>query len=206
LDYGILSALNVAFFAHPVVAMVAKEMKRPTRNRVLASTWIANILCAIVLYLIPALGYLTGQLVDDGENVFHYLDPWAVEVIAGQIAVMISMFCSEFFFAYLMGRCVAGQIYTPAENHGIPVGVSAFAMSALALCINFLGDQGLGLFYGIALISFSVVGFVLPPVYYFAQYGNRHTGWSIVAGLVLVIGGGMMIISFYLTIADVMAL
>jgi hypothetical protein len=204
LDYGILSSFNVAFFAHPFVAPIAKEMERPTRNRILATTWIANLLWCVCLYLIPAFGYLAVEPPDDGENIYHSLDPTAKEVIIGEAAVIVNMVCSSLVFTFFLAKTIIELIMPIAVNRGIPVGVAAIGASALSICVNFWGDFGAELFLGIGEVAFAIIGFVLPPVYYFAQYQFKSIRWGVIAIVVLLIGGGIMIVSLVITIQNAM--
>jgi hypothetical protein len=206
MDYNVLSSFNIAFFAHPMVAPVAREMERPTRSRVLAATWVANVLCGICVFLIPTFGYMSMAPIEDGENVFHYLDPVAPEAIVGAGAVIVNMICSNALFTFFMAKSVAGQILPGAENQGVPVAVAAFATSALALCVNSLGDTLLDWFYGVGSVAFSVLGFVLPPIYFFAQYRLKSVAWAVTSGIILFVGGGMMLISLVIAIQDVLAM
>jgi hypothetical protein len=57
LDYGVFDSCDVAFFAHPMVSAIAKGMVRPTRNRILASTWAANILVGICVFFDSSLWF-----------------------------------------------------------------------------------------------------------------------------------------------------
>jgi amino acid permease len=203
LDYGVFSSFNVAFFAHPVVSAIAKEMERPTRNRILASTWIANILCGICVYLIPAFGYLAVEPLDDGENIYHSLDPTAIEVIIGELAVIVNLLCSNLLFTFYGAKTAVAQILPVAEYRIVPAGVAGIASCACSICVNFMGDFGVDLFYGIGAVAFSIIGFVLPPLYYFAQYQFKSIRWGLVSIVVFLIGGGMMVISLIVTIQDV---
>jgi hypothetical protein len=150
--------------------------------------------------LIPVFGFLTHEPASEWDNIFHYLQPLELEVIIGKVAVLVSMICSELLYTFLMAKTLVCQILPRAEDDKIPVGITACAPSALALCINFLGEFALEVFSGVASISFSIIGFMLPPVSYFTQYPLKNTGWAFMAAVVLVVGGGMMICSFVLTI------
>jgi hypothetical protein len=148
---------------------------------------------------------MTRQEVEDGENVFHYLDPTAAEVIIGKVAVLVNMVCSTIVFTYLLGKSVAGIIFPRAGDEMACVGIAGTVVSAVAIAMNSISDVAFELFYGIGDVAFSIVGFVLPAVYFFAQMGVGHVRWTIVAFVVLGIGSAMMVISFVVTVQGAIA-
>jgi hypothetical protein len=206
LNYGSLSAFNIAFFAHPAVPDVAREMHRPTRTRILGSIWLANILCGAAVYLIPAIGYLTMAEVEDGENVFHYLDPDCPEVLIGKIAVILNSVCSNVIFQFFLARTIVAEIHPSGTSNRATLGLTGLIAGAFAIWVNFWEDLGIAIFYGVSLVSFSIVAFCLPPLYFLAQYRFESVKWATISVIVLVIGGGMMLISLVLTVQDVASL
>jgi hypothetical protein len=205
LDFSSLSAFNVAFFAHSMVIESAREMENATRKRILSATYIANILCGICVYLIPAFGYLTFAEVEDGENVFHYLDPAAPEVIVGKFAVLVNMCCSDMVFQFFLAKTIAGFITRNAENSHVALTIAGLIAGMVAIWVNFFDELATTIFFGIGLNAFSILAFVLPPVYFFAQYGLQSPRWALIAAVVLIIGGGMMVISFAILVMDLIA-
>jgi hypothetical protein len=206
LVYGSLSGFNIAFFAHPMVVEAARDMASPTRRRILSATWFANILCGICVYLIPAFGFLALADVEDGENVFHYLNPSAPEVIVGKFAVIVNMACSDMLFQFFLAKSVAGSIWPAAEHSREALALAGLVAGAVAIAVNFLDEFSSTLFFGVAVNSFSLLAFILPPVFFFAQYGSQNLTWAILAALVLLIGGGMMILSLIGLVQDLVAL
>jgi hypothetical protein len=124
-------------------------------------------------------------------------------VIIGKFAVIVNMVCSNALFTYYLAKTVAGMILPIAEYDRGAIVMSAVASCTVSISINFIGDFGVELFYAISCISFSIVGFVLPPIYFIAQYRAQSIKWLVMCVIVLVIGGGMMILSFALTITDI---
>jgi hypothetical protein len=206
LVYGSLSAFNIAFFAHPVIPDVASELHHATRFRVLSAIWVANILCGICVYLIPAFGYLTMAEVEDGESVFHYLNPNAPEVIVGKLAVISNSICSNCLYQYFLAKTVASEIHSSAVDHRIVLGVTGLVFGALSIWVNFWEDLGIAIFYGVACVSFSILAFILPPLYFLAQYRFQSVQWALVSLIVLLVGGGMMLTSLTLAIQNIVSL
>jgi hypothetical protein len=115
------------------------------------------------------------------------------------------MICSNGVFTYFVANVMVEQILPVAARDRMTVGIAGFTASLLSISLQFLGGLVYDLLFAVGGVSFSVIGFVLPPVYYFAQYHGQSVRWSIVAGTVLLMGGGMMIISLVIAIQDVVA-
>jgi hypothetical protein len=157
LIYRVLNSFNVAFFAHPMVTTIAREMEHPTRFRLLGSTYLANVLCGICVFLIPAFGCMTMSEADDAAHIFHSLDPKAPEVIIGMFAVIVCMFCSNCLWTFFGAKTLVDTIYRPAQNHRLSVVAAAVVMASLSICVNFWGDSGVELFYTLGIMAFSIV-------------------------------------------------
>jgi hypothetical protein len=206
LIHGVLNSFNVAFFAHPFVATVARAMERPTHARILGMTYLANVLCGICVYLIPAFGYLTMAEIEDGDNVFHYLDQTAPEVIVGQFAVVVSMVCSTALFSFFTVKTIVELFVPQARDIRVPMAFTILGIGAMSISVNFTGDMAISIVYAVGAIGFSLLGFVLPPIYFFAQYRLKSLPWSLLSFIILFVGGGMMLITLVLTIRDIIEL
>jgi amino acid permease len=206
LDFLVLSNFNAAFYAHPMLAPIANLLVNPTRTRILAFTWVANIATMVLIFGIPCVGYLLFSEPDDEENIFHYLDPFAPEVIVGKCAVIVGMLVSTSIYTFFQAKSLVHEIFPRAENDGIPVWVAGLATSLLTIGINLMGDVWISMVYALAAVACSLIAFVLPPVYFFVQYRLESKKWAIAAGFVFVIGGAIMIISLVVAILDMIEL
>jgi hypothetical protein len=181
--YQVLSDYNIAFFAHSFVAPIAQEMEQPSRQRTIAMTWITFAVTAFFSYFVPLIGWLFFLDLPYGENVMLFLDPASPETIIGKIAVLGISLTSTAFFTYHLAEITAKMI--------LPV-----------ICIVSLGDTACNLSYEISGVALTLLGFVLPPMYYLVQFRFRFLKWGIIAAIVLVLGLGMLVLSLMVTIQE----
>jgi amino acid permease len=193
---------KTAFFAHPFVAPIVAEMEKPTRNRTLKLTWAVNITCAIITYSVGLLSYLFFTGIEPDDNIWYSLDPYAVEVIVGKFAILVVSLCSTAFFVWFCSQQIAAFIHPLAQNCHVAIGVIATAMTFVYISLNLIGDFMMSLMYEIGSIAFSLLAFVLPPVFYLAQHKFSNVRWGVAALFVLVGGLMLMLIGTVLTILD----
>jgi hypothetical protein len=201
-----MSGFNIAFFAYPFVFDIGLEMQRPTKNRILRLTWFANILTCLFVYGVPAVGYLLFSSVEPEDNIFLYLDAAAPEVLVGKIAVMIQSMTSTAFFTYYIARVVVLELCGTYKHSAVTYGCVGIVAVAVSVMINCAGAAASTSFYAIGGVCFSLLAFVLPPLFYLSQHKFRNVEWGIIAVVVCLIGGGLMMISLVLTIRDMMGL
>jgi hypothetical protein len=187
-DYQILSDFNTAFFAHSFVALVAQEMERPTRPRTLAMTWASFAVTAVLTYFVPLAGYLLFLDGDDVDCVFYALNPDDTEVIVGKIAVLIVSLCSTMVFLYHIAGIMGSFILPGVKPSGHTRFCSSIVLSLIAISINTMGNTASEVVYEIGGICFSVLGFVLPAVYFLCQYGLSCQSYAILSVAILAFG------------------
>jgi hypothetical protein len=194
-DYRILTDFNTAFFAHPFVPIIAKEMVNPSRPRTMSMTWVAFLVTAIFVFGVPFVGYLLFSNVDFQENIFFYLNPNDVEVVMGKVAALIISICSTAFFQYHIAGIVGKIILPSVPSVGFSAFMASIAMTLPVMCINIMGRKW-GLFlYDLGSICFAVLGFVLPPVYFLVQFRFGYVKWGLLASGVLILGLIMFMVS-----------
>jgi amino acid permease len=181
---------NTAFFAHPYVAPIAEQMRNPTRSRALRLTWAVNIPGAIFVYSIALLSYLCFSEVAEEVNIFFSLEPYEPEVIVGKFAILGVSLCSTVFFTYFCSQQMASSIHPAAGKSKRMIGTTSFTMMFLSIALYLFGVLIFdGLVYQLGTISFSLLGFVLPPVYYLSDQGFASVKWGCAA--VFVLAGGL---------------
>jgi len=197
---------NTAFFAHPYVGVIARELSNATRGRVLRLTWIVNIICAVFTYSVAFVSYLFFSGVEDGENIFYSLDPDAPEVSVGKIAVLVVSLCSTSLFTFFLSKRIAAFIDPYGEHHQATVGVTSVSLTLLCCAIDMMDDFGQALIFEVGSISFSVLAFVFPPVYYLARFGFQRKAWALASIFVLVVGFFWMVDGFIATVQELLGM
>jgi hypothetical protein len=199
-----MSGFNIAFFAYPFVFDIGLEMERPTKTRIYKLTWFANVVTGLFAYCVPAVGYLLFSSVEPEDNIFLYLDAAAPEVLVGKIAVMIQSMTSTAYFTYYIARVVV-VAFCGTYKHSAPMyGCAGIVAAAVSVMIDSVGGETSGSFYTIGGVCFSLLAFVMPPVFYLSQHKFQNVAWGVLAVVVCLVGGSLMIMSLVLTLRDMM--
>jgi hypothetical protein len=199
----VFEMLSCAFFAHPFVAPISRQMLRPTRDRILKLTWFVNILCGIVSYGVPLIGFLFFTDIEAEENIYLYLDGQAPEVIMGKISMLVLSIASTMYYTFFIAQVIVQAITAgPVRSDKIPLFVTGLAVTLTSICINLTDETWTLALYAIGSIAFNIIGFVLPEVYYLKQFGFISRQWGIISAVVLIFGLGMVAISIYSCAAE----
>jgi hypothetical protein len=201
----VVDALSCAFFAHPFVAPITREMVRPTRDRVLQVTWYVNFLSAFVSYGIPLIGYLFFTDIEAEENIYAYLDGEAPEVTMGKIGVLVLSIASTIFYTFFIAQGLVQAITTaPSGSDKVPLFMAGLTVTLFSICINMMDDSWTLTLYAMGAIAFNLLGFVLPEVYYLWQFGFLNRKWGIILVVILVFGIATVVMSIYAFVTDMM--
>jgi amino acid permease len=191
-----LREMSTAMFANPFLPLIANEMHKPSRKRVMKMTWVAIVPTAIFIYVVPLFGYLL--MIDVGEdlNFLLELDPTdSPEVVIGEIGTLLLSITSNVIFTYFVARSFMlffnGDRLGSGEERVNPPTVRIFAGATgalLAISINFTNVVFETIVYEIASMGYSVISFVLPGVYYLMQFQFRVFKWGVMSSLILCLG------------------
>jgi hypothetical protein len=185
---------NTAFFAHSFVALIAQEMDRPTRQQTMRLTWVSFSAIAVISYLVPLVGYLLFSGVEHLENIFYHLNPDNPEVLVGRIAVLVISLVSTAFYGYHMAGIVAGMIIPGTGTHGVSGFCANVALGFVAIWLNSMEQKWTNFMYDLGSVAFTLLAFVLPPVFYLRQFQFRYVTWGVVAVIVLALGLMMLVL------------
>jgi hypothetical protein len=150
----IIQSLNIAFFSHPFVATIARDMERPTRTRTVALPYIANSLCAVVTFAVPLVGYLSGVECPLDDMIFLYLDPTAPEVTIGKIALLVVSLMSSAFFTWDLARMMSNIIVPGSDESRYTVSLAGLGIMCAYIAINMLSDLPRRLFFALGNVGF----------------------------------------------------
>jgi hypothetical protein len=184
---------NTAFFSHPFVADVAHEMERPTRSRTVALPCIANTLCALVTFVIPLVGYLSGTECPLADLIFLYFDPLAPEVVIGKVAVLTVSLMSSAVFGWELARQVSNMVVPGSDDNKYTVSLAGLAVICAYVAIHMVDGKPRIAIFSIGNIGFSILAFVLPPLYYILQFKTASVRWLMLALIVFAIGVALSI-------------
>jgi hypothetical protein len=205
--WEIIDDLSLAFFAHPFISPVAREMVNPTRTRIFLMTWWMNGASAIVSCFVPMIGYLFFTGIPDEENIFSYLNPVAPEVLIGKIAVWIISVCSTmlytFFVSQTIVQAIAGRSSGSFRLSNLMTGL---AVCLFSVCMNLFDDVWNLALYQLGSIAFNILAFVLPPIYYLVQFRFRNIKWGAVSVVLLCLGVGLLALSVQAFVRDMIEL
>jgi hypothetical protein len=184
-------SFNSAFFAHPFVAAIVRDMDRPTRTRTVGVTYLSNVICAIVTFMVALIGAMSGTDCPANDMIFIFLNPQAPEVTIGKFAVLIVSLMSSAFFTWHLARIIANLVVKGGEFSTFTVVMSGTGVMCAYTAINMLGELPRYIIFALGNIGFSVLAFVLPPLFYLVQFKTASIPWMLVsigvfaAGIVL---------------------
>jgi hypothetical protein len=190
-----LTDYNAAFFAHSFIAIIAQEMDRPTNERTMRMTWVSFGITAFFSYSVPLVGYLYFSDCEEYDNVLNALDSDNPEVLVAKIAVLVISLLSTVLYGYHMAGIATGMMIPGTGAYGVPGFCANVALGFVAISFNSIEDVWANLIYDLGSCAFTVLGFVLPPVYYLWHFQFQVVKWGIVAGIVLVLGLMMLFLS-----------
>jgi hypothetical protein len=204
--WEIIDDLSLAFFAHPFINPIAREMINPTRTRIFEVTWWMNVASAVVSYFVPMIGYLFFLDIADQENIFSHLDP-APEVLIGSAAVWIVAVCSTMLYTFFVSQTVVQAIAgRPWDFYPVPNVIAGLAVCLFCVGINLMDDVWNITIYQLGSIAFNLLAFVLPPIYYLIQFQFRNLKWGAVSVILLCLGVGLLGLSIHAFAKDMIAL
>jgi hypothetical protein len=127
---------------------------------------------AVVLsYCIPFVGYLFFAEVEAEDYVFRYLDQNAPEALAGWLAFLVFSIRYTAYFTWFISQNVVEAIARTAwATHRIPVLTMGTAVVFMSIAFSMMDDTWSLTLYGIGGFAFNILAFVLPAVYYLAQF------------------------------------
>jgi hypothetical protein len=184
-----MNAFSVAFFAEPFLAPACRYIANPTRDRVLGVAWAANIISAVISYFIPFAGYLFLTDVEDEDYIFNHLDQGPPEVLVGWLAFFVlSMSCTAYYAWFISQNIVEAIAGRRWATHRIPVFTTGIAIVFMSIGVSMMDDMWSQTLYTLGGFAFDLLAFILPAVYYLAQFRFASVKWGVVAVLVLVFG------------------
>jgi hypothetical protein len=204
--YAGLREMSTAIFAHPFLPVIANEMYKPSRRRLMKLSWLAMVPTAIFVYVTPLIGYLLMTDVEEDCNFLRVLDPTdSPEVIVGQMCVLLLSITSLSFFTFFVAnvlmeffnneRLETGE--GPPSSSSAPITrlLAGMVASLLAISINFTTEVAELVIYELAAMAYSFTGFVLPGLYYLAQFKFRVFHWGVMSVLILCLGSFLCILT-----------
>jgi hypothetical protein len=203
--YGGLRDFNICFYIHPVVPLIAQEMAKGTKSRVKKMTWWSLIFVGIFSYLTPLLSYLFFVDEEMVSCFFIYLEPaGSPEVIIGTISVIIVATCSNMYFAFMSSQAILA-IWDIGVEEKRMTGLRVFGslVSVLvAICLNFAGDLAFLVFYELSSFAYTVLGFVMPALFFLVHFKVKAIGWGILSLFVFAVGSFLTVLSLKSCIED----
>jgi hypothetical protein len=184
-------SFNSAFFAHPFVAAIVRDMDHPTRTRTVGVTYLSNVICAVVTFVVALVGALSGTDCPANDLIFLYFDPHAPEVTIGKFAVLIVSLMSSAFFTWHLARIIANFAVKGGEYSKFTVVMAGSGVMCTYIAINMLGDVPRYIIFALGNIGFSVLAYVFPPRFYLVQFKAASIPWMVLsvgvfaAGIVL---------------------
>jgi hypothetical protein len=116
------------------------------------------------------------------------LDPQAPEVTIGKIAVLIVSLMSSAFFTWHLARIIANLVVRGGELSRFTVVIAGTGIMCTYIAINMLGEVTRTVIFTLGNIGFSVLAFVLPPLFYLVQFKTTSVLWMILSVIVGVSG------------------
>jgi hypothetical protein len=120
--------------------------------------------------------------------IFLYFDPLAPEVVLGKLAVLIVSVMSTTLFTWELSRRISNRFVPGSEDNRYAVALAAAGIICSYIALNMLGDAAKYVISTLGQVGYSLLAFVLPPVYYLIQFKSSSLRWLFASILVLATG------------------
>jgi hypothetical protein len=180
---------NVAFFLHPFLSLVLKDMEVPSTSRCMRAAWVSNTLCYLINSLGGGIGYLMfAAEVPFDENIFNFLPLENPEILLGNIAsYFIAVFSTAYYSIYIARIFCTLVLGGDTRNR-----VSLLAATLLPVTADvfstFAGDTFIDMMFLFSNVSAVFLAFVIPPVLYLVQFRFIYKAMAVVAICSFLIG------------------
>jgi heme/copper-type cytochrome/quinol oxidase subunit 4 len=108
---------------------------------------------------------------------------------------MIISLCSTAFYGHFIARTVTEMIYKGASEKGAAAFYANVTFGLMVIWLVFLDYRWSDRFYDVATVAFTILGFVLPPLYYLFQFKFWSRSWGVMAVLLLVLGVALTVVT-----------
>ena len=197
--FDCLAKFNTAFFSHPFVSFILKDLKNPTMRRCVGVTWWTNFISAILHYVMGLVGYLLFiPDLNGDDNIFYFMTtPREPEVIIGKIACYIVSILSNAYYVHFLAWQVSSIILVDTERRISANLLSGLVVITFAIAMNMVSDVAIVIADYIGNITFMVLAYVLPTAYYLVQFKFTNAKWALASIFLTLAGVGMSLVIMY---------
>ena len=197
--FDCISKFNTAFFAHPFMPYILKDLKNPTFKRCLGATWWTNIISTILHFVMGLVGYLCfiPDLTGD-DNIFYFMpgvkDP---EVVIGKVACYIVSILSNAYYVYFLACQVSSIILEETEIRVSANVLSGLVVITFSIAMNMVDEYVIVVADNVGNIAFLILAYILPTAFYLVQFKFTNIKWAVAAIAVTVLGLAVSIVIMY---------
>ena len=182
-----IGLISQALFVGPILAVVVKEIERPTKNRVIQLTATTTIVTGIITYVGNLVGFLINPALSS-LNIFSEIGSDYIEVIIGRIANFIVATIACIFTTHFTATRISEIVLIRSSEKKVPMLIAGLTVIFFITGINFLSNQVTRILEIISGVTTMVIIYILPPVYYLVQYKFYNILWFICSLIVFIIG------------------
>lgn len=183
-----MDVFNSLFFIAPFAAIISREIKEATRNKICKLTWYTSIASLFINLAGGYLGYFTFFSNQEDDSVFlNFEDQKQIPIIIGKLALLIKTILANNNYIYINAISLSDVVFPYSEEQKVGRISSGVVVWFLTIFITFKGTKLLGLFDLFGSFSFVILAFILPSVYYLVIYKFKRPITSIIAILELFI-------------------
>jgi hypothetical protein len=177
-----------AFFLHPFLALILRDLHCPTVSRCMNVAWVANFICLLANYGAGLLGYLLFTDAEAYENIFNYLDYHHPEILIGTIAAYVITVCTTCFFSSYLTTVILELIVEHGEESHVARLMAALTQATCCMMATFAGDKLYEVMYLLEDFCCVMLLFVIPGVFYLLQFRFVKKQGALVAIFLIIAG------------------
>jgi len=200
------SYFNVAFYTHPILYLVVREMHFLTENCAKKMFSMSVLVTSIMDIPISILSYLMFyNNFEQDVKIIAYFPNKSITALVSKIGAFLSNFVNTCFYILFISIELCEFLHTQSSKSKICRMTAVFIAAWSGFAFTQLGDFAQELVYFIGSLAYYLLVFVLPPVYYLKTFGYSSKKWGIIALVIIFLTTPPAMIEFSFVIKDLLS-
>jgi len=194
-SYGVF---NAAAFFHPSIRYIIQDMKSNSQLSIQRIVTISILFAFIVNIIVGVSSY---YLCIDGYNsdfsVIHYLNPTLISTEIAKIGYCLSNFASLCCYHKIVSLELSNMIYITSPKIKLIRIITGTSVFFGIITMTLTPSSGIWFLNTLSRLSFLLLAFILPPVFYLAKFGLKNTLWSTISCCIIFVSIPISVLEMY---------
>jgi len=181
------SYFNVAFFIHPIIYLIVKEMKSPTERTTMRIAISNSLLVGLIDMGIGIISYLLYY--DDFEPDIKIITKFpkdSIWTLIGTIGSFLSNMGSNCAFVLFVVKELCDLLLENSSNNLQSRMISAASITFMGFAFSLAGEMTNDYVWSLSSLTFYILVYVLPPAFYLKAFGFQNELWCYLSILTIV--------------------